>query len=137
MDAPDPEPDNMMNGMKTMDPLNRANNRTAAERCRTGTHPCAILVLSGLSLSRDAHRIPVRVHFLGEAPVDRVVRGRPVVVIVVIIITIIIMLRRRLDPSCRACVPRTHGRREASVYIFVLSRPLNCSMACCLRDAGC
>ena len=43
------------------------------------------------------------------------------------IIIFIIMFIRRLDPSCRACVPRTHGRREASVYIFVLSRTLNCS----------
>ena len=54
-----------------------------------------------------------------------------------LIIIIVIIVIRRLDPSCRACVPRTHGRREASVYIFVLSRTLNCSMACCLRDAGC
>ena len=30
-------------------------------------------------------------------------------------------------PSCRACVSRTQGRRQVSVYIIVLSKTLNCS----------
>ena len=47
-----------------------------------------------------------------------------IIIIIIIFIFIIFMILRRLYSSCRACAPRTHGRRKVSVYVPVLSKTL-------------